>query len=75
VQAILTLHCLARWFQRTGNRDYTTLINDIAALSDAPAEEDKVPTPTGFFWLGSVKPMTGPKQKGPVRAVRTLVVE
>jgi hypothetical protein len=75
VQAILSLHCLARHFERTGNRDYAVLVADIAALRGAPLENEKVPTPTGYFWLGNVRPMTGPKQQGPVRSVRTLVIE
>jgi hypothetical protein len=51
------------------------LVNDIAALGDADPASDKVPTATGYYWLGSLTPMRGPRQQGLVRAVRTLVIE
>jgi hypothetical protein len=75
VQAIVSLHALARHFERTGNRDYAVLVADIAALADPDPDIEKGPTPSGLFWLGRVMQMTGPKQQGPVRAVRTLVVD
>ena len=62
-------------FERTGNRDHGVLVDDIAVLADASEDQDKVPTPTGYFWLGGMMAMRGPKQQGPVRAVRTLVIE
>jgi hypothetical protein len=75
VQAIVSLHALSRHFERTGNRDHGVLVDDIAVLADASEDQDKVPTPTGYFWLGGMMAMRGPKQQGPVRAVRTLVIE
>ena len=43
-------------------------------LADADAQTEKVPTPTGYFWLGSVMPMTGPKQQGPVRVIVVAII-
>ena len=56
-------------YRRTVPPDFRLGGIEVARDRAAPGDRE------GYFWLGSVRPMTGPKQQGPVRSVRTLVIE
>jgi hypothetical protein len=72
---VASLHCLGRWFQRSGRRDHALLIRDLAVLLHAgEAGEvrngDTVPTADGT-WCGSVADLKGEGSTYRCRAVRT----
>jgi hypothetical protein len=73
--ALVSLHGLARWFERSSHRDHSLLVRDLALLVEAPPERDAVRTPDGF-WLGEVRPMKSAKDRTQgIRSVRTFVLE
>jgi hypothetical protein len=49
----ISLHALGRWFERSGEREHTALIRDLAMLAQADEKAERVETPGGF-WLGQV---------------------
>jgi hypothetical protein len=51
--ATVSLHALGRWFERSGERDQSALVRDLALLIAASDEAEKIDTPGGF-WLGAV---------------------
>jgi hypothetical protein len=51
--ANISLHALARWFQRSGLRDHAALIEALAVLVETDESSDRVPT-SGGFWRGGV---------------------
>jgi hypothetical protein len=70
---ILSLHALARWFERTGRRTHEELLADIAPLATANEEDDSVHTRVGV-WIGEFRMLaTGNDTQFDVRAVRTYV--
>jgi hypothetical protein len=77
--AIVSLHALSRYFERTGNRSHDRLLADLAVLvfSDraSPAlrgpDSDRTPAGDGF-WIGEVIPMKGIDGGTMTRAVRTF---
>jgi len=75
VEAIVSMHSLGRWMERTGLRDHGALLADLAALIGADETTERIPTPSGYFWLGAVLPMKGPRGETKVRSVRTLVID
>jgi hypothetical protein len=75
-RAIVTLHALGRWFERTDWGDHDRLLADLAVLGLAPdgGEDERVPTPDGGCWLGPMEVMTGTvKLTVRARNVRTWV--
>jgi hypothetical protein len=48
------LHTLGRWFERTGCREHTALVCDLAVLDRADDVGERVATPVRGAWLGSV---------------------
>ena len=55
--AICSLHSLGRGFERSGFREHDTLTADLAVLAvvDLDARQNKVETPSGGHWVGSVQ--------------------
>jgi hypothetical protein len=72
-RAIVSMHAIARWFERSGSRDHDRLLADLAVLTAAADDGDHMPTPGGF-WRGEMEVMSG-TDKLTVRArnVRTWV--
>jgi hypothetical protein len=74
--SIVSLHALARFYERSGARDPARLLAELAVLATAEHSEREVSvaTPSDGFWLGEVATMWGPHQKqSPVLAIRTWV--
>jgi hypothetical protein len=73
--ALVSAHALGRYFERTGLRDHTSLVRDLAVLADAAdAGDDRVATTDGGCWLGSMQTMRGAgKVTARARNVRTWV--
>ena len=70
--AIVSLHALARWFERSGLRDHAALLTALAVLADAAEDGDEVETPDGGRWLGGIEPMRGTdRQTAHARNIRT----
>jgi hypothetical protein len=69
----VSLHALARFFERSGVRDHATLIGEIAALADADEKRDATPTPSGGLWLGTIITANGDDGAIRLRDVRTWV--
>ena len=71
---IVSLHALARWFERSGSRDHELLIRDLRSLIDTDSNSDRVPTGNGGEWLGDPQVHCyALNRKFSVRAVRTYV--
>jgi hypothetical protein len=71
--AIVSLHAVARWFERSGSRDHGCLLADLAALTAPGDDDDRVATPGGF-WRGEMEVMEGTdKVTARARNVRTWV--
>jgi hypothetical protein len=72
--AIVSLHALSRWHERTGWRDHGALVRDLAVLADATDDGDRVPTNGGGYWRGRSEPMLGTDgSTATARNVRTWV--
>jgi hypothetical protein len=54
--ALISLHALSRWFERTRCVEHGMLLRDLTTLIGAGVDGDRVPTPDGC-WRGSVGPM------------------
>jgi hypothetical protein len=52
--ALVSLHALARRIERGADRSHAALVRDLAVLADAGDDGDRVPTPGGGWWRGSV---------------------
>jgi hypothetical protein len=53
--AVISLHALGRWFERSRLREHEALIAAVAVLVDTDETIDRVPTSSsGGFWLGAV---------------------
>ena len=71
---IISLHALARWFERSGSRDHELLMRDLRSLIDTDPTTDRVPTGYGGEWLGDPQVHCYAfNRKFSVRAVRTFV--
>jgi hypothetical protein len=70
--ACISLHALARWIERSAERDHAALVRDLAVLVESNAASERVDTPGGF-WLGAViEALNDAEQKGClIRNVRT----
>jgi hypothetical protein len=70
---VLSLHAMGRWFERSGRRDYCSLLRDIVPLLAATAT-DRISANNGD-WLGSVTVAHGDQggRNFVVRSVRTFV--
>jgi hypothetical protein len=74
-RAIISLHAIARWFERSGSRDHERLLADLAVLTALGDDCDHVATPGGF-WRGEMETMEGKdKLTTTARNVRTFVGE
>jgi hypothetical protein len=73
-RAIVSMHAIGRWHERSGLRDHAMLLRDLSVLAAADDADEKVATPDGGFWLGAMQVM-GDVHKVPVHArnVRTWV--
>jgi hypothetical protein len=70
-RVVVSLHALARWFERSGARSHDTLFQDIALLVDA-SEENEVPC-RGGAWLGPTIIADNEGRGVRVRSIRTWV--
>jgi hypothetical protein len=72
--ASISMHALARWFERSGFRQQEALIAALATLVDAPAEVEQVTTERGY-WLGGVIDVMDHQlgREVPLRSTRTWV--
>jgi hypothetical protein len=75
-RAIVSMHAIARWFERSGGRDHDRLLADLAVLTAVGDDDDRVATPGGGFWRGEMEAMQGTdKLTTTARNVRTWVGE
>ena len=73
-RGFVSMHALGRWFERTGHRDHERLLADLAVLAAAGDDDDRVATPEGGYWLGSMETMGGTDRVTALaRNVRTWV--
>jgi hypothetical protein len=72
-RAVVSMHAIARWFERSGSRDHDRILADLAVLADSAGDGDHVATPGGF-WRGEMEVMEGTdKVTARARNVRTWV--
>jgi hypothetical protein len=72
--ALVSMHGLSRWFERTGLRDHAALMRDLAVLASSADESEKVRTVGGGYWLGATETMGGTDRvTARARNVRTWV--
>ncbi len=50
---MFSIHCLSRWFQRSGGRSYSDLVADIGPLV-AARDAPRIVTEAGGVWLVNV---------------------
>jgi hypothetical protein len=75
-RGIVSLHALARRLERGADRSHDALLADLAVLTAAGADDDRMATPSGGFWLGPMEVMGGTdKVTARARNVRTWVPE
>jgi hypothetical protein len=69
--ALISLHALSRWHERSGHRDHAILVRDLSLLASVdPGDGHEIETPDGC-WLGGVVGMKGPKVATRTRNIRT----
>jgi hypothetical protein len=71
--ALVSLHSLGRWFERSGIRDHAALTHDLAVLAEVGDDaDDRVATPdSDGAWVGAVINIRGEGEAVRARSVRT----
>jgi hypothetical protein len=72
---IISLHALARYMERSGTKDYATLLNDLRPLLEYTGQSERIATTSGGEWIGDrrVIATNGMDRTFPVRAIRTYI--